>query len=177
MSGTDRRTPRLAALSGSPSPSPTQGDDAPAAKATSRQRRWTVLGGVAAVLVAVVGVTAYVQSPAHALHDPQHSLQQLDMLYLDEPAPGAPQLRLVWGRPAVVVFCATACALPELAGAQVVSSDDFALAEHYGLGQLGATGVALVDARGLVRYRSYDPRPDLHEAELQTLVDGLGKQG
>ena len=49
----------------------------------------TLLALAVAWLVPVVGVATYVQSPAHSLHDPDHALQQLDLLYLDEPAPGA----------------------------------------------------------------------------------------
>ena len=93
-----------------------------------------------------------------------------DLLYLDEPAPGVtPEPD---GDPLVLVFC-TGCPLPDVDGARVVLSDDRALAARYGLGAPGRTGYALVDARGQVRYRTYDPRPGQHGTEIQTLVDGM----
>ena len=141
------------------------------------ERRRTVAGAVLAVLAAVAGVGAYTQSPGHAGHDPQHSLQQLDLLYLDEPAPGAARLGIRPGSPALVVFCPDECALPRLEGAQVVRSGDASLAREYALGQGGRTGVALVDPVGHVRYRSYDPSPEDHETELQTLVDAVQDVG
>ena len=137
------------------------------------ERRRAVAGGLAAVLAAVAGVAAYTQSPGHAGHDPQHALQQLDLLYLDEPAPGAADLGIRPGSPAVVVFCPNGCQLPRLQGAQVVRSGDASLAREYALGQGGRTGVALIDPVGHVRYRSYDPSPENHETELQTLVDAV----
>jgi hypothetical protein len=115
--------------------------------------------------------------PPPAAHDPTHALQQLDLLYLDEAAPGAAQVGFRPGTPAVVVFCAGDCRLPTLAGAQVLRSGDPELARRYALGQGGRTGIALLDADGRVRYRSYDPAPDRHENELQILVDGVRGSG
>jgi len=137
------------------------------------ERRNAAAGGLLAVLGAAAGVALYVASDGHSRHDPRHALQQLDLLYLDEPAPGYAQLPLERGRPAVVVFCEEDCPLPDLEDAQVVRSGDEQLARLYALGAGGRTGFALIDRDGDVRYRSYDPAPHEHEAELQTLVDAL----
>ncbi len=77
----------------------------------------------------------------------------------DEPAPGLPQLGIEPGRPAVVVFCESACPLPQLDSAQVVRTTDPLLAARYALvddGRIGP-GYALIDAQGQVRYRTFDP--------------------
>ena len=135
-------------------------------------------GGLRSAVGAVTtaGVATYLASPAHDLHDPHHGLQQLDMLYLDEPAPGLDRLGVEPGRPAVLVFCPGACPLPQLTDAQVTRSTDPELAQQYALrnaaGRVGP-GYALVDASGRLRYRTFDPRLALHEPEIQTLVAGL----
>ncbi len=64
---------------------------------------------------------AYLSSPAHELHDPNHALQQLDVFYLDEPAPGLDLLGVRPGRPAVVYFCGAPCDPPQVTGAQTAS--------------------------------------------------------
>lgn len=137
------------------------------------EQRTVVSGGLLGVLGAAAGVLLYLASEGHGRHDPRHELQQLDLLYLDEPAPGYGDLGLRAGQPVVVVFCPGQCLLPVLDGAQVVRSDDVDLARLYALGEDGRTGFALVDRQGDVRYRSYDPAPHEHVAELQTLVDAL----
>lgn len=137
------------------------------------EQRGAVAGGLLSVLGAAAGVLVYLASEGHIRHDPMHALQQLDLLYLDEPAPGYAELGLRAGQPAVVVFCPDACRLPELNGAQVVRSGDMGLAGRYALGGDGRVGFVLVDRDGDVRYRSYDPAPHEHVAELQTLVDAL----
>ena len=132
--------------------------------------RRLLAAAAAAVLLPVAGVAEYQLSDAHARHDPQHGLQQIDLLYLDEPAPGvtpAPD-----GSPLLLVFC-NGCALPDVDGARVLVSDDAALARRYGLGAPDSPGYALVDGDGDVRYRSYDPGLGAHEVEIQVLVDGL----
>jgi hypothetical protein len=135
--------------------------------------RWAGLALTAAV--AVAGVAIYLASPVHQRHDPNHALQQLDLLYLDQPAPGLRQLGVQPGRPAVLVFCEPACALPELDTAQVVLSTDAELAARYALTDVGRVGpgYALIDARGHVRYRSFDPGLAEHEAEIRILIQGM----
>lgn len=140
----------------------------------SAPTRCEVLTCLAVVLVAVAGVAAYLTSDVHARHDPYHPLQQLDALYLDEPAPGFEALGLRRGRPSVVVFC-RACDAPEV-DAQVRVSSDRALAGRYGLvtaeGRLGP-GYAVIDAEGRVRYRTFDPVLAEHEKEIEILVEGV----
>lgn len=130
--------------------------------------RRLLLQALAAVALPALGVGAYLASDAHARHDPRHGLQQLDLLFLDEPAPGV----RATGRPLLLVFC-DGCDLPDVDGADVQRRDDPALARRYGLGAPGRPGYALVDASGNVRYRTYDPHLGTHETEIQTLVDGL----
>lgn len=138
------------------------------------RRRWAALAATG--VLAVAGVTLYLNSAAHRLHDPRHSLQQLDLLYLDEPAPGLQQLGVSPGAPAVLVFCATACPLPDITVAQVVRSQDPRLAARYALltpsGRIGP-GYALVDADATLRYRTFDPGLEDHEPEIEILVEGL----
>lgn len=130
--------------------------------------RTLLVQAAAAVLLPALGVGLYLSSDSHAGHDPRHGLQQLDLLYLDEPAPGV----AATGRPQLLVFC-DGCRLPAVEGADVRLLDDPELARQYGLGAPGRSGYALVDSRGRVRYRTYDPQPGTHETEIQTLVDGL----
>lgn len=137
--------------------------------------RWAGARAVGAALLALAlpaaGVAAYLSSAAHQRHDPAHSLQQLDLLYLDEPAPGAAALGLVRGRVSLLLFCARPCTPPEVAGADVVRVRDEALARAYALD--GLTGYAVVDADLQVRYRSVDPDPAAHVRELVRLVRAL----
>ena len=76
----------------------------------------------------------------------------------------------------MIVFCAEACDLPEVRGAQVVLSHDPALAARYALrtsaGRVGP-GYALVDADGQLRYRTFDSAPGDHAGEIQVLVDAV----
>lgn len=136
------------------------------------RRRWLVLAAVGAV--ATIGVLAYLLSPGYGIA-PEPGLRQLDLLYLDEPAPALEQLGVAPGSPAVVVFCRS-CDLPRIDDAQVVRSDDAALARSYALttasGRVGP-GYALVDPDGRLRYRTFDPAPGEHAAEIQVLVDAL----
>lgn len=70
--------------------------------ARANRVRWA--GLIATAAVEVASVVNYLASAVHELHDPTHGLQQLDLLYLDEPAPGRQQLGIEPGHPAVVVF-------------------------------------------------------------------------
>lgn len=128
--------------------------------------RRLLLQGAAAVLLPAAGVLAHVADDDG--RDPVRSLQQLDLLYLDEPAPGL----VPTGTPVVLVFC-DGCELPDVARATVDVRDDRALARRYGLGAPGLSGYALVDGDGRVRYRTYDPHLGDHGIEIQTLVDGM----
>lgn len=134
-----------------------------------------MLVGVATAIAAVaVGLLVYGMSEAHARHDPFHALQQLDLLYLDEAVPALARLDLPAGDPAVIVVC-EGCQAPSLPAAVVVT-DDEAIARALGLqratGEIGP-GYALVDGRGHVRYRTFDPGLAQHEAEIRVLLDAL----
>ena len=128
---------------------------------------------VAVVLaIAVAGVSVYLTSSAHGLHDPVHALQQFDLFYLDQPAPLPEQLGLQPGRPALVVVCED-CQAPDVE-AQVRVTDDPDVARRYGLltaeGRIGP-GYAVVDATGTLRYRTFDPAPAAHAEEITVLLD------
>lgn len=155
------------------SPRPSQTSTGTSSRVT--RVRWTALTVTAAA--ATVGVTIYLGSAAHELHDSNHALQQLDLLYLNEPAPGLDRLPIKPGRPVVLVFCARqGCPLPMLEDAQVLRSTDPRLAARYALqgehGRVGP-GYALIDSFGRVRYRTFDPGVAGHEAEIRILVEGL----
>ena len=135
---------------------------------------WAVVGGVLAVLTAVAaGLAAYVTSDAHRLHDPDHSLQQLDLLYLDQPAPKLDALDIDPGTPALIVVCEEC--QPPTVEAQVRVTDDPIIARAYGLqtadGRIGP-GYAIVDAAGQVRYRTFDPGLADHASEITVLLEG-----
>lgn len=130
---------------------------------------------VTAVIVAVgAGLLLYVASAAHGSHDPFHALQQLDLLYLDEAVPALDRLDLPPNERAVIVVCQD-CQAPPLR-AEVVLTDDEDVARALGLhranGEIGP-GYALVDDRGRVRYRTFDPGLAGHEAEIRVLLEAL----
>ena len=134
-----------------------------------------VLAAVIGVIGVVgVGIVALLSSAEHQLHDPVHALQQLDLLYLDEPAPFYDELGFHRGQPALLVVCVE-CDAPEIS-AQVAVTDDPAIAAAYALatvdGRIGP-GYAVIDSRGHVRYRTFDFDVDDHEFEVQTVVDGV----
>lgn len=120
------------------------------------------------------GILVYLGSPTHARHDPFHALQQFDAFYLDEPAPARDRLGLEQGRPTIIFFCGLPCDPPDVDGAQAVRTSSPDVARAYGLLRADggvATGYALVDSRGRLRYRTFDP--GLYQREIQILVDAL----
>jgi hypothetical protein len=135
--------------------------------------RWAALAVAAAV--AVIGAVGYVLSPDRDVA-PMQALRQLDQFYLDEPAPALDELGVQPGRPALIMFCDPRCPTPAVTGAQVVHSDDPRLAAQYALltgeGRVGP-GYAVVNAAGRLRYRTFDPAPGEHAAEIQILIDAL----
>lgn len=135
--------------------------------------RWASV--LVALAAAGAGLVWYVATPTYRLRDPVQALQQLDLLYLDEPAPAAEALQLAEGEQAVVVVC-EACALPEDVDARIVRTADPVVARSYGLqrvdGSIGP-GYALVDRRGHVRYRTFDPGLERHGPEIRTLLAGM----
>jgi hypothetical protein len=137
------------------------------------RRRWLIVSVVAVIVT--VGAVRYLVSP-DADVAPITGLRQLDLLYLDEPAPALDRLGVESGRPAVIVFCDPACGTPTVAGGQVVQSSDAELAARYALrtatGRVGP-GYALVDGTGQLRYRTFDPNPAAHMEEIQILIDAV----
>ena len=106
---------------------------------------------------------------------PDHGLLQLDVLTLSEPVAG---LAAVDGRPTMVVL--TCPAAPERprrldpAYGLVVSTDPD-LARRVALPRAVdcEDGYVLLDAEGLVRYRSYDPGWARHDEEQEVLLGHL----
>ncbi len=147
--------------------------------------------GLAALvlLVAAAGLLLHVRSEGARLHDPVAGLRQIDLLFLDEAAPlldrvgGAPERGVL-----VLVVC-DGCALPTLrddVAAEVRRTDDLEVAAAYGLavapgassgagfeaGRIGP-GYALIDARGHVRYRTFDPVLAGNGEELRVLIRAI----
>ena len=136
----------------------------------------SLVGTVVALIGVVgVGIVALLSSSEHQLHDPVHALQQLDLLYLDEPAPFYDDLGFERGELALVVVC-VGCDAPEVTG-QVAVTADRSVAAAYALatvdGRIGP-GYAVIDRRGHVRYRTFDANVGNHAVEVQTLLDGVG---
>lgn len=132
----------------------------------------TAAAAVLAITAALLGV--WLRSDPWGQGDPTRGLQQLDLLYLDEPAPRYDELDIASGRPALLLVC-QACPQPEVQ-AQVVRSSDPAIARDYGLlttdGRVGP-GYALIDRRGRVRYRTFDAEPAAHAAEIDVLLEAI----
>lgn len=95
---------------------------------------------------------------------------------MDDPAPGLDQLAVDRGRAVVIVFDIDDCALPLIAGAQLVRCSDPAMASRYAMttstGRIGP-GYAMVDAAGQLRYLTHDLA--LHERceRIKILVNAL----
>jgi hypothetical protein len=110
---------------------------------------------------------------------PDSGLLQLDVLSLSEPVDG---LSAVDGRPTMVVLtCPAAPARPRLldpAYGLVVSTDPD-LARRVALPRAARCedGYVLLDAAGLVRYRSYDPGWARHDQEQEVLLAHLEHDG
>jgi hypothetical protein len=138
-------------------------------------RSWSAARGAGAagvVAVCAIGVLLTLTTPGHRDHDPVHGLQQLDLLYLDEPAPDLPVDHR--GAPLLVVVC-SACAAPAV-DAAVHMTDDPRVAAELALsrtdGRIGP-GYALIDADGRLRYRTFDPGLSDHAEEIGILLAGL----
>lgn len=127
-----------------------------------------VIAGTAAGLLFWAAGTAGVDS------DPVAGLSKLDLLYLDEPAPGYTDLGFQAGRPGLLLVCG-ACAAPDV-DVQIVRTTDPQVATAYALttadGRVGP-GYALIDGRGRVRYRTFDADPARHRDEVAVLVGAL----
>ncbi len=128
----------------------------------------------AIALAGIIGVGTQLADPWHRALYFDNALRQLDMLYLDEPAPPTLPARAANG-PVVAVVCSH-CTLPQLDGATVVRVQDSRVAgrlalltPHFKAGP----GYALIDSTGRLRYRTFDPAPGEHAEEIQILVEAL----
>ena len=128
-----------------------------------------------ALLATCVALTTGWFATGHA-SAPDDGLLQLDVLSLSERVPG---LEPVDGRPTMVVLtcerdAAVTRTLSPVYGFAVLT--DAELARRVALP--GATacedGYVLLDAAGLVRYRSYDPGWPQHAEEQEILLEHLG---
>ena len=128
----------------------------------------------AALLATCVGLTVGWFATGHA-SAPDDGLLRLDVLSLSERVPG---LEPVGGRPTMVVLtcerdAAVARTLSPAYGFAV--STDPGLARRVALPAATACedGYVLLDAAGLVRYRSYDPDWPQHAEEQEILLEHL----
>lgn len=128
----------------------------------------------AVVALAAGALGVYLASPSARMRDPIVGLQQLDLFYLDQPAPLADRLNLARGRPTVLVICDD-CRRPGL-DAAVRMTDRPEVARAYGLltasGRVGP-GYAIVDGSRRLRYRTFDTEPAAHRDEIAVLVQAL----
>jgi hypothetical protein len=136
--------------------------------------------GALALAVAGIGVLAHLSGEVHRLHDPNAGMRQLDLLFLDEPAP---LLDRICGPPAagvLVLFVCDGCSAPSLrddAVAEVRVTGDREVARAYALqvadrDRVGP-GYALITADGRVRYRTFDPSVSGNAEEIRILVRSL----
>jgi hypothetical protein len=137
-----------------------------------RASRFGVVAGWAAVSALVLGwfVTGHASAP-------DDGLLQLDVLTLSERVSG---LDAVDGRPTMVVVPGRGCApaTPALSTYPVVLRQD--LAAELALpaaAERCQPGYVLLDAHGVVRYRTYDPGWARHAEEQEILLDHLAEHG
>lgn len=136
----------------------------------------TLIGALLGLsLIATIGVAGYLMSPTHRLGSSVQALQQLGMLYLDEPAPMFEELGFERGAPALLVVC-SACSVPTGIEEQVRVTDDLDVAAAYALAVSGGRvgpGYAVIDPAGMLRYRTFDPALWEHGQEIRTLLDAV----
>jgi hypothetical protein len=111
---------------------------------------------------------------------PATDLPPLDVLFIDEPAPGLDELAIDPGRPVVIIFGADDCVVPQIGGAQLVRCAQPALAARYAMttsaGRVGP-GYAVVDAAGQLRYLTHDFAPGERGERIQRLINALDEPG
>ncbi len=126
------------------------------------------------LLVATLVGVALVGSPTARGRDPAEGLQQLDLLYLHQPAPLADRLDLPAGEPTLLVVC-EGCEAPDVPVATITTNDPD-VASAYALrradGRVGP-GYALIDSAGVLRYRTFDTGLAQHGQEIRILIEGL----
>lgn len=127
---------------------------------------------IALVAIAVtVGTAAYLIADSRYQPEVYKGLDRLDMLFLNEPAPGYGGLHVA-GQRTVLVFC-NHCQLPKVEGGQVRQSSNSALARQYSLATTDnrvGPGYAIIDSLGMVRYRTYDKNLHQHQGEINRLL-------
>lgn len=111
---------------------------------------------------------------------PATGLPPLDVLFIDEPAPGLDELAMDRGRPVVIIFGANDCVVPQISGAQSVRCAESVLAARYAMttsaGRVGP-GYAVIDAAGQLRYLTHDFAPGERSERIQHLINALDKPG
>ncbi len=149
--------------------------DTTAPRRASRADRTTAAVAAATIVVTGSALGLWLRADSGRPGSPFPALQQLDLLYLDEPAPAYDALGFSPGEPGLLLVCPDACPAPAV-DAQVRRSGDPAVARAYGLltsdGRVGP-GYALIDGEGHVRYRTFDAQAAAHGEEIAVLLGGL----
>lgn len=137
-------------------------------------RRRVAAAAAAALLLAGALLVEYAVTTSAEPPVPVPGLAQLDLLFLDQPAPLLDRLGHVPGEPLLLVVC-EGCAAPAVAAPTVVTADA-RVAEAYALrtaeGRVGP-GYALVDGEGRVRYSTFDTGVSRHAEEIAVLLSAL----
>ena len=113
---------------------------------------------LAVVAAAAAGVEGLATSSAYRLHGTVVALRQLDLLYLDEPAPLADQLGIKAGSPTLLVICRS-CRPPPVDVEVVVSAEpDVAAAYGTAVG-LGGRLISTSSGKHLATVRRLSQSP------------------
>jgi len=138
-----------------------------------RPRRVPTVATAVAVLAAAAALwLSYEASPDSRTAEGVPGLRQIDLLYLDEPAPLLDRLDFSPGAPLLLVVC-DGCEPPDV-DVPMTTTSQRDIAEAYALRAADGTvgpGYAVIDPRGHVRYRTFDPNLSRNEDEIRVLVD------
>jgi hypothetical protein len=137
------------------------------------RRRWLLVAVVAVIVSG--GAVSYLASSDSDVA-PIAGLRQLDLLYLDEPAPGLDRLGVEPGRPAVILFCDAACEprtspARRLCTAAIPTWPPATPCSPQPGGSVPATRSSTV--RGSCATAPSIPPPGAHAEEIQILVDAV----
>ncbi len=134
----------------------------------------TLATAVAVLAGAAVLCITYGASPSSSTSERIPGLRQIALLYLDEPAPLLDQLDFVPGEPLLLVVCED-CEAPDV-DVRVTITAEPDVAEAFALRAADGTvgpGYAVIDPRGHVRYRTFDPRVSRNADEIRVLVNAV----